>query len=163
MGADFDSTKESKFISYLDVNGLYSWAISKPLQTFGFEWMTDDEIDDWEHLSCILDVDFESREDLHNLHNDYPLAPERVKMGKVEKLIPHFNNKTGYVVHYENLKLYECLGLKIKKIHRGIKFNESAWLEEYINLNTRLRTEAKQSANNVEVDFFQANEQFCLW
>ena len=58
-------------------------------------------------------------------------------------------------MRYENLKLYESLGLKITKIHRGIKFQESAWLEEYINLNTRLRIEAKQSGNNFEVDFFK--------
>ena len=56
------------------------------------------------HLSCILDVDLEYPEDLHNLHSVYPLAPERVKMGNVEKLIPNLNNKTNYVVHYENLK-----------------------------------------------------------
>ena len=89
MGSEFDPTKESKFTSYLDVNALYSWAISKPLSTSGFEWMTNDEIDDWKYLSCILDVDLEYPEDLHNLHNDYPLAPERVKMGNVEKLIPN--------------------------------------------------------------------------
>ena len=64
------------------------------------------------------------------------------------------NNKTKYVVHYENLKLYESHGLKITKIHTGIKFEESAWLEEYINLNTKLRIEAKKSGNNFEVDFF---------
>ena len=58
-------------------------------------------------------------------------------------------------MHYENVKLYESLGLKITKIHRGIKFEESAWLEEYINLNTRLGIEAKQSGNNFEVDFFK--------
>ena len=120
MGAEFDSTKEFKFISYLDVNALYSWAISKPLPTSGFQWMTDDEIDDWKHLSCILDVHLEYPEDLHNLHNDYPLAPERVEMGNVQKLIPNLNKMTNYVVHYENLKLYENLGLKIAKIHRGI-------------------------------------------
>ena len=56
-------------------------------------------------------------------------------------------------MHYENLKLYESLGLKITKIHRGIKFEESVWLEKYINLNTKLRIEAKKSANNFEVDF----------
>ena len=46
MRAEFDPIKESIFISYLDVNGLYSWAMPKPLPTSGFEWMTDDEIDD---------------------------------------------------------------------------------------------------------------------
>ena len=52
--------------------------------------------------------------------------------------------------------------LKITKYHRGIKFEESAWLDEYINLNTKLRIEAKKSGNNSEVDFLHANEQFCL-
>ena len=58
-------------------------------------------------------------------------------------------------MHYENLKLYESRGLKITKIHRGIKFEESAWLKEYINLNTKLRIEAKKSGNNFEVHFFK--------
>ena len=116
--------------------------------------MTDDELDDWKHLTCFLEVDLEYPEDLHNLHNDYPFAPERIKIGNIEKLIPNLNNKTNYIVHYENLKLYESIGLKITKIHRGIKLKESAWLEEYINLHTRLRIEAKQSGNNFEVDFF---------
>ena len=100
--------------------------------------MTEDDLDDWKHLSCFLEVDLECLEDLHDLHNDYPLAPERVRIGNIEKLIPNLNNKTNYVVHYENLKLYESLSLKITKIHEGIKFEESAWLEEYINLNTKL-------------------------
>ena len=112
-------------------------------------------IDDWKHLSCILDVDLEYPEDLHNLHNDYPLATEIVKMGNAEKLIPNLNNKTNDVVHYDNLKLYESLVLKIVQIHRGIKFEESDWLEEYFNLNTKLRIEAKQSENNFDVDFFK--------
>ena len=99
-------------------------------------------------------------ENLHNLHNDYPLSPECVKIGRVEKLIPNLNKKSNCVVHYEYLKLYASLGLKITKIHRGIKFEESAWLEEYINLNAKLRLEAKQSGNNFEIDFIQTNEQF---
>ena len=56
--------------------------------------MTDDELDDWKHLSCILEDHLEYAEQLHNLHNDYPLAPEHVKIGNVEKLIPNLNNKT---------------------------------------------------------------------
>ena len=106
--------------------------MSKQLPTSGFEWMTDNELEDWKHLSCFLEVDLEYPEDLHDPHNDYPLAPERIKIGNVEKLIPNLNNKTNYVVHYENLKLYVSLGLKISKIHRGIKFEESAWLENTI-------------------------------
>ena len=101
--------------------------------------MTDNELEDWKHLSCFLEVDLEYPEHLHDLHNDYPLAPERVKIGDVEKLIPNLNNRTNYVAHYTNLKLYESLGLKIAKIHTGIKFEECAWLEIYININTRLR------------------------
>ena len=58
-------------------------------------------------------------------------------------------------MHYENLKLYESLGLKIIKIHRSIKFDESSWLVEYINLSTKLRIEAKQSGNDFEVFFFK--------
>ena len=58
-------------------------------------------------------------------------------------------------MHYENFRLYESLGLNIAKIHRGIKFEESTWLEQYINLITNLRIEAKPSGNNFEVYFFK--------
>ena len=76
-----------------NANNPYSWAMLKQLPTSGFKWMTDDELDDWEHLSCILEVDLEYPEQLHNLHNDYPLAPERVKIGNIDKLIPNLNKK----------------------------------------------------------------------
>ena len=115
MGTEFDPAEESKFISYLDANNRYGWAMSKQLPTSGFEWMTDDEIDDLKHLSCFLEVDLEYPEDLHDLHNDYPLAPERVKIGNIEKLIPNLNHKTNQGVYYENLRLYESLGLKLQR------------------------------------------------
>ena len=59
MGAEFDPTKDCKFISYLDANNLYGWAMSKNLATSGCKKMTDDELDDWKHLSCFLEVDLE--------------------------------------------------------------------------------------------------------
>ena len=62
--------------------------------------MTDDEFGDWKHLSCFLKVDLENQEDMHDLQNDYPLAPEGVKIGNVEKLISNLNNKTNDVVYY---------------------------------------------------------------
>jgi len=97
----------------------------------------------------MLEVDLEYPKELHNAHNNYPLAPESVKVGTVPKLIPNLNKKTKY---YENLKMYESMGLKITKIHRGIKFNERPWLKEYITLNTELR---KKATNDFEKDFFK--------
>ena len=80
METEFDSAEKSKFISYLDANNLYGGAMSKQLPTSGFEWMTDNELEDWKHLSCFLEFDLEYPDDLRDLHNDYPLAPERIKI-----------------------------------------------------------------------------------
>lgn len=147
-------TVEPSYIQYLDANNLYGWAMSKALPTRGFKWMSDNELDDWKSIPCILEVDLEYPKELHDLHNDYPLAPESIKLDKssVAKLIPNLNNKQSYVVHYENLKLYESLGMVVTNVHRGIKFEESAWLKNYIDLNTQLRT---QATNDFEKDFFK--------
>ena len=56
MGTEFEPAEESKFISYLDANNLYGWAMSKQLPTSGFRWMTDKELDDWKYLSCFREV-----------------------------------------------------------------------------------------------------------
>ena len=58
----------------------------------------------------------------------------------------------NYVLNVTNLHLYTALGMKITKIHHGIKFYQSNWLKPYIDLNTQLRTEAK---NSLEEDFFK--------
>ena len=155
VGAEFDPAEESNLYRIKEPNNIYGWAMSKQLPLSGFKGMTDNELHDWKHQRCFLEVDLKYPEDLHNLHNNYPLAPERIEIRNLEKLIPFMSSNTKYVVYYENLKLYESLGLKITKIDRGTKFEESAWLEEYINLNTKLRIEDKQSRNNFEVDFFK--------
>ena len=152
MEKDFFRDEIEKLLVYLDANNLYGWAMSKPLRTKGFKWMTKDELKDWKNHSCILEVDLKYPKKLHKLHNEYPLAPERLMRNKIEKLIPNLNDKKKYVLHYENLKLYESLGLKITEIHRGIKFEESTWLKSYIDLNTSLRAKAK---NEFEKDFFK--------
>ena len=132
MGDSYDPNQPTKYISYLDANNLYGWAMCKPLPTHGLEWMVQDGLNNWKNHSCILEVDLEYPKELHDLHNDYPLAPELMEVNKIEKLIPNLNNKTNYIIHHEPLKLYEKLGLRITKIHRGIKFVESNWLEPYI-------------------------------
>ena len=149
---DYDPDQPTKYISYLDANNLYGWAMSKPLPTKDFKWMKKEELKNWKSMPCILEVDLTYPEKLHDLHNDYPLAPERLTVNKVEKLIPNLNDKTKYVIHHETLKLYLSLGLKLTKIHRGIKFEESAWLKPYIDLNTNLRAKA---TNDFEKDFFK--------
>ena len=106
MGTEFDPAEESSLISYIDANNLYGLAMSRQLPTSGFKQMTDNELDDLKHLSCILEVDLEYPEDVHDIHNDYSLAPERIKIRNVEKLFPNRNNKTNYVVHYEIFKIY---------------------------------------------------------
>ena len=84
---------------------------------------------------CVLEVDLEYPKKLQELHNDYPLAPDKIEIkrellsdyqlkiadrynipiGNVKKLVPNFFDKEKYVIHYENLQLYLRLGLKLKK------------------------------------------------
>ena len=152
MGDSFDDKKPSKYITYLYANNLYGWAMGKPLPTHGFKWMKKNELETWEKHSCILEVDLLYPKSLHDLYNDYPLAPEQIEVNKVDKLIPNLGYKEKYIIHYENLKQYLSLGLELVEIHRGIKFEESPWLKKYIDLNTDLRTKAK---NDFEKDFFK--------
>ena len=71
--------------------------------------------------------------------------------GTVSKLIATLNRKTNYVLHYRNLKLYLDLGLRLTKIHRVLEFKQRTWLKPYIDFNTEMRKDAK---NSVEKDFF---------
>ena len=176
----YDDKAPSKYVTYLDANNLYGWAMSQYLPNGGFRWMTEKQINNI-NLSkysennkkgLILEVDLAYPKELHDLHNDYPLAPEKVKVNKdmlsnycqeiankfnvstglVHKLIPTLSNKKKYVLHYRNLQLYTDLGLKLTKVHRVLEFNQSPWLKEYIDFNTEKRTNAK---NTFEKDFFK--------
>ena len=69
--------KSSKYLAYLDANNLYGWAMMKPLPVGGFELMEEEEKQNWKNIPCILEVDLEYPKELHDLHNYYPLAPER--------------------------------------------------------------------------------------
>ena len=136
---DYDPEKPSTFITYLDKNNLYGWSMSEYLPYGEFEWLENvDEFDvnsinEKSEIGYFLEVDLEYPDELHELHNDYPLAPEKlaipsdmlskyckeiadkykIKVGDVKKLIPNLGNKTKYVLHYRNLQLYLSLGMKL--------------------------------------------------
>ena len=99
MGNRYDASEPTKYITYLDANNLYGWAMSKPLPTHGFKWMEPNELENWRNYLFILKVDFEYPRSLHDLHNNYPLAPEQMKINKVKKLISNLGDKEKYVPH----------------------------------------------------------------
>ena len=176
----YDEKAPSKYIMYLDANNLYGWAMSQYLPTGNFKWLSQKQIEktnlgkytENSKKGLILEVDLEYPQELHDLHNDYPLGPEKIKVAKdmlsdyckkiadkfnissglVHKLIPTLNDKEKYILHYRNLQLYLSLGLKLKKIHRVLEFDQSPWLKQYIDFNTQKRTHAK---NSFEKDFFK--------
>ena len=123
-------------------------------------------------VGYFLKVDLEYPDELHELHSDFSLAPEKItasndklpkyckktadkyeiKVGDVNKLISNLGNKTNYVVHYRNLQCLS-LGMKLTKIHRVLKFKQSSWMKNYIDFNTKKRMNA---TNDFERDFFKS-------
>ena len=79
---------------------------------------------------------------LHDLHNDWPFLPERMKTEKVQKLVSNLHDKKYYVIHIKNLKQTLNHGLVLKKVHRVNMFNQIVWLKSYININIQLRKKA---------------------
>jgi len=143
-----------------------------PMPIGGFRWMERNEIDsiNWQAqtedqpIGYTVECDLDYPPELHDAHNDYPLAPEKIQVNytclseqQVEisrtyglnrsstcKLMPNLMNKRFYVCDYMNLKFYMDHGLVLKKVHRVIEYQQSRWLKDYIVLNQNLRKEAKQ-------------------
>ena len=155
---DFDPSQPSKFIVYLDANSLYPTAMMQPLPVGGFEWLSEGVLEKWEKivdsedLGCVLEVDLEYPAELHDFHNDFPLAPELMEVGGIHKLIPNLKDKEKMILDGRNLKLFLSLGMKLKKIRRGIGFREKAFMKPFIEWNTKLRTAAR---NDFEKELFK--------
>ena len=180
---NYNPEVESSYLIYLDANNLYGWAMSQSLPVGDFKWIPSEDFEDPEDFilenytndtrkGVILEVDLEYPEELHDLHNDYPLAPEKILItddmlskyckdlkdsenissGRVHKLVPNLRNKEKYVLHYRNLQLYLSLGMKLTKIHRVLEFTQRPWMKRYIDFNTEKRKMAK---NSFEKDFFK--------
>ena len=162
---NYDPKKPLKFISDLDMNNLYGWGISKFLPYRRSKWLKNvdnfdvNSISENDSIGYILEVDLKYLDELHQLHNDYPLAPEKVaihydmlsdyfkkiadkygiKVGGVKNLIPNLGDKTNYVVHYRNFQSYLSLGIKLTKIHKVLKLKQSDWMKICIDFNTKKR------------------------
>ena len=158
----YDSSKKSKYITYLDANNLYGWAMIQYLPYSGFKWLNQKEINDFclnsisgnSSIGYMLEVDLEYSTELHGLHSDNPLAQGKlevnqnilskycfnianeygIKIGGVNKLVPNLDNKSKYVAHYRNLQLHLSLGIKLTKVHRILGFKQSDWLKKYIHI-----------------------------
>ena len=94
--------------------------MSKFLPTNEFKWIDPKDFDLNKYTKnnskgCVLEVDLEYPKELRELHNNYLLDSNKIEVKYEEK----------YVFHYENLQLYLRLGLKLKKTHRVLKFNQS--------------------------------------
>jgi len=166
----YDPSKPTIFIPYEDAKNLYGCAMSKPLPKRGFKWKrvmpTEEEIlkkkenakNGWS-----LEVDLGHPPELHQEHNSYPLAPEKkvvkkewmsdyqkrlmedleLKPPDSEKLLLTLEDKNNYVVHYRNLQFYLKQGMKLKRVHRVLEFEQECWMEPYIRMNTEFRKKAK--------------------
>ena len=176
---DYDPSKPNKYIMYLDANNLYGWAMSKPLPKRDFKWKRvmpteEDIIKKKENAKngWILEVNLEFPAELHEQHNSYPLAPEKKVVKKEcmsdyqkrlmknldlkpldsEKLLLTLEDKSNYVVHYRNLPSYLKQGMKLKRVHRVLEFEQECWMEPYIRVNTEFRKNAK---SDFEKNFYK--------
>ena len=147
---DYDKNIESSYLVFLDANNLYGWALSQKLPINGFDWVkklsrfNERLIKDYNENSdrrYFLEVDVEYPKTLFRSHEDLPFLPEGKKLEKVEKLVCSIEEKEKYVVQIRAFKQALNHGLKLKKVHRVIQFNQRAWLKPHINMNTKLRKE----------------------
>ena len=162
MGSEYNPNKPTKYLQYLDANNLYGWAMSQLLPTGKFHWVEFRK--DWspktiveelvakKNYRYLLTVDVRYPRELHDYHNDIPFMCTKMKINGVEKLVSNLYYKHRYVIHVKALAQAIDHGLVIEKIHRVIEFKQSAWMKEYIDFNTRMRTAAK---NDFEKNFYK--------
>ena len=166
----YNTAEPTNYITYLDANNFYGWVMSQPLPKSGFHWKrvmpTEEQImkigpnvkKGW-----ILEVDLAYPEELHKLHKDYPVAPEKratepwkmseyqrrlitdlgLQSPNIEKLVLTLEDKEKYVTHYKYLQFYLRQGMLLKKVHRVLEFNQEPWMKPYIRMNTESRKQAK--------------------
>ena len=158
---NYDKTKPSSYLMYVDANNLYGYAMSKKLPTGDFQWIedisifTEDYIKNYNENSdtgYLLVVDVTYPKDLYEKHKYLPFLPEKIKIDKSTKLSCNFNDKNDYPIHICALKQALNHRLKLEKVHSAISFSQSVWLKQYIDRNTEFRMKAN---NDFEKDYFK--------
>ena len=145
---DYDPTKPSCFLFYVDENNLYGNSMSQ-IMPYGIEKkMTKEEMKEWRKYCCALVVDLEIPKDKHDYLNEFPPAPEHLNFNKVKKLVPNLRDKKEYLVYSELLAFY---------IHRGYIFKSGKWLQPYIENNTRKRIQASKENKTSKESFYKKN------
>jgi hypothetical protein len=156
---NFNPDAPLSWLVYADTNNLYGNAMSQKLPYRDFKWRPDlitpnivRMIEEYNNgnKGYVLEVDLLYPKELHDLHNDYPLAPEHmevdkcsitshsmlqksnVKPIKCDKLVGTLYDKKHYVVHIRNLQYYMAHGLVLDKVHRILEFEQIAWMQPYI-------------------------------
>ena len=119
---NYDKNIDSSYLTYLDVNSLYRWAMSQKLLVNGFMWYNDHLSDFNEEFiknynensddGYFLEVDIEYPKTLWGSHKELPFLPERKKLEKVEKLVCSIEDKEKYVIHIRASKQALNNGLK---------------------------------------------------
>lgn len=189
--ANYDPSKLDVHLMYWDANNLYGWAMSQSLPEGKFRWLENEEIAliDWaktrkgSDTGYVVECDLEYPEELHDKHNDYPLAPERMAVNAKmwsnkqrtlhlayvqkdaiitgtgnTKLVPNLYSKTRYCLHSRNLKFYLKQGMRLQKVYRVIEFKQSAWMRVYIEKNQNLRAAA---TSDFEKNFYKLMNNAC--
>ena len=181
MGELYDPSEPLNSILYVDANNLYGWAMSQFLPRGGFKLVEVSIKEDWTNFilkqkdeqeeGYFLEVDLEypktymiymARIHVHlkKLGIVKKLQSEHQKnLGKEcgakygsEKLCLTLMDKKNYALHYRNLKQNLSIGLKLKRVHRALKFKQSPWLKEYIDMNTEFRQDA---SNKFEINLYK--------
>ena len=175
----YNPAEPTNYITYLDANNLYGWAMSQPLPKSGFHWKRVMPMEEQimkiglnAKKGWILEIDLAYPEELHDLHDGYPLAPEKratepwkmseyqrrqmadlgLEPPNTEKLVLTLEDKEKYVTHYKNLQFYLSQGMRLKKVHRVLEFNQEPWMEPYIRMSTEFR---KQAKTDFETNFYK--------
>ncbi|XP_045162758.2 uncharacterized protein LOC123527404 [Mercenaria mercenaria] len=171
----FNEEEETSFIDFLDFNGLYTSVMATArLPTHGFRFLSDfeqerfnfEEVPEDSDHGYILEVDLSYPVELHEYHDDFPLAPEKIKictedlspytvqsaaaaginmdrLSTEERLCLTLKDKKSYTVHYLNLQFYTKHGLKVTKVHRVLSFVQAPFLERFMNFCGNKRKEAR--------------------